>query len=32
LRGIPADRLPAVEAALKAYLETLGIVAVEVAS
>jgi hypothetical protein len=32
LRGIPADRLPAVTAALKAYLDTLGIIAVEVAS
>lgn len=31
-RGIPAERLDAVEAALKAHLDTLGLATVEVAS
>ena len=31
-RGIPADRVEAVEAALKAHLTAIGAVAVEVAS
>jgi len=32
LRGIPADRQEAVEAALKAHLDTLGLATIEVAS